>query len=100
MFRYNLRTLLIFLAVAPPVLAGLWIAAVFVYQHPVLTLVVVVPFLCAASVAVNAKRMARELFDSRPPESDRAPTQIPLSLALAPLLALLVIIGLLAWRLG
>jgi hypothetical protein len=58
--RFRLRTLLIVLALAPPVLAGLWLAGVWLAQDG--RIAILIPIACYAALvalAVNLKRIIR-----------------------------------------
>jgi hypothetical protein len=62
MMRYRLRTLMIVLAIGPPVLAGVWLAHVWLIENKVSVTslpILLVAFLVGAIVAVNLKRLMR-----------------------------------------
>jgi len=73
MRRYKLRTLLIVSAIAPPILAGAWMVAVFIINEPVFSLALALLFACFMGVAISAKnfkRTVRRAFDLPPRPKD------------------------------
>jgi hypothetical protein len=66
--RFRLRTLMIFLAIGPPVLAGVWLAHVWLIENKVsvtILPILLAAFLIGATVAVYLKRLMRAGLSSR-----------------------------------
>ena len=63
MFRYRLRTLLIALGLAPPIIAGAWLAIAWLPRdRNVQVLISVAIYAACVALAVNLKRMCRWFY--------------------------------------